>query len=162
MSFEITPLFDDDREKVSQIIGREWGIPVIVKNRIFHPEKLPGFKAVDFFSGEITGLITYSIENRECEIVTLNSFKPNLGIGTSLIRELEKTAKAQKCRRIWLITTNDNIDAIRFYQMRKFRLAAIYRGAVDESRKRKKEIPETGMYGIWIHDEVEMELKLVK
>lgn len=160
MPYEIIATCNEDRDEITKIIAREWGIPIIVKNRTFYPHKLPGFKAVDDYTGEIAGLITYNIIDGECEIVTLNSFKPNMGIGTALIRALAKTAKEHNCSRIWLITTNDNVDAIRFYQMRKFRLVAIYRGAVDESRKTKKEIPETGMYGIGIHDEVEMELAL--
>ncbi len=160
MPHEIIPTQDKDRDEITDIIAREWGIPIIVKNRTFYPQDLPGFKAVDEDSGEISGLITYNIFEGEAEIVTLNSFKPNMGIGTALIRALAKAAKEHACRRIWLITTNDNVDAIRFYQMRKFRLVAIYRGAVDESRKTKKEIPETGMFGIGIHDEIEMELDL--
>jgi hypothetical protein len=59
-----------------------------------------------------------------------------------------------------LITTNDNIDAIRFYQRRGMRLVAVHRDAVDDARRAKPSIPMIGEYGIPIHDELEFELQL--
>ncbi|GAB6277014.1 MAG: hypothetical protein SAMD01599839_15540 [Rectinema sp.] len=60
---------------------------------------------------------------------------------------------------MWLVTTNDNIDALRFYQKRGFELLKIHRNAISKSRKIKPTIPETGNYGISIRDEIELELK---
>jgi ribosomal protein S18 acetylase RimI-like enzyme len=61
--------------------------------------------------------------------------------------------------RIWLVTTNDNVDALRFYQRRGFRLRALRPGAVDEARRLlKPRIPATGIYGIELRDELELEL----
>ncbi|MCD4785801.1 MAG: GNAT family N-acetyltransferase [Candidatus Eremiobacteraeota bacterium] len=158
MSFEIREITTEDRKKVLEIIEVEWGIPIIVKDRTLNPENLPGFIVYD---GEnIAGLVTYNLENNECEIVTMNSFRRNMGIGTALIKKVKNTAKAEGCIRLWLITTNDNVDAIRFYQTRKFRMTAIHRDAIDKSRKIKPRIPDTGCYGIPLHDEVEMEILL--
>jgi hypothetical protein len=57
-----------------------------------------------------------------------------------------------------VITTNDNLDALRFYQRRGFRLAALHRGAVDDSRARlKPQIPPIGDHGIKLRDELELE-----
>ena len=159
MPFEILPAQDSDKEIITQLLEREWGLPILVKKRTLHPQDMPAFKAIDH-TGEIAGLLTYNIEGKNAEIVTMNSFKPNLGIGTALIKALKKKAREKGCVKIWLITTNDNIDAIRFYQMKGFRFAAIHKGAVDESRKTKKSIPETGLYGIPIRDEVEMDMAI--
>jgi hypothetical protein len=66
-------------------------------------------------------------------------------------------AVAVGCRRYWVLTTNDNVDALRFYQRRGFRLTAVRCGAVDEARRTvKPEIPLTGDYGIPIRDEIEL------
>ncbi len=71
---------------------------------------------------------------------------------------MERLAARHGCARLWLITTNDNVDALRFYQRRGFELAALHRRAVDESRSRlKPEIPVAGAYGIPIRDEIELE-----
>ena len=53
-----------------------------------------------------------------------------------------------------LITTNDNVDALRFYQRRGFVLTELRPGAVDESRRMKPQIPLVGAYGIPIRDEL--------
>ena len=62
------------------------------------------------------------------------------------------------CRRFWVVTTNDNVDALRFYQRRGFRLAELRTGAVDRSRQEKPQIPRTGDYGIPLHDEIDLAL----
>jgi GNAT superfamily N-acetyltransferase len=79
------------------------------------------------------------------------------GVGTLLVESVQEAARAAGCRRFFLITTNDNLNALRFYQRRGFRLAALRPGAVDASRQIKPSIPLTGEYGIAIHDELELE-----
>jgi GNAT superfamily N-acetyltransferase len=71
-----------------------------------------------------------------------------------------ESARAAGCRRLWLITTNDNLPALRFYQKRGFVLVRLHRGAVAGSRRLKPEIPLTGSEGIPIRDELELELEL--
>jgi hypothetical protein len=61
-------------------------------------------------------------------------------------------------QRVWLVTTNDNLDALRFYQRRGFRIAQVRPGAVDETRKTlKPSIAEVGDFGIPIRDEIVLE-----
>ena len=61
-------------------------------------------------------------------------------------------------RRVWLVTTNDNLEALRFYQRRGFRLAQLRCGAVDEARRHlKPAIPASGFFGIPVHDEIVLE-----
>jgi GNAT superfamily N-acetyltransferase len=108
--------------------------------------------------GRLLGVLTYVIDGPACEILTLHAAERRGGVGTALIGAVRERAAAAGCTRLWLITTNDNVDALRFYQRRGFRLAALHRGAVDESRARlKPEIPEVGDHGIPIRDELELE-----
>ena len=81
-------------------------------------------------------------------------------IPSFLINAVREAALSAACHRVWLITTNDNIQALRFYQRRGFELVAVHRDAIKESRKLKPEIPEVGMHGIPLRDEIELELKL--
>ena len=110
--------------------------------------------------GERVGLLTYNINNDELEIITLNALVERKGIGTALLEEVEMLAKERNCERIWLITTNDNVDALRFYQKRDYEITSVHRYAIDESRKIKPQLPFVGKYGIPIRDEIEMEKKL--
>jgi hypothetical protein len=59
-----------------------------------------------------------------------------------------------------LTTTNDNLTALRFYQRRGFRIAAVRPGAVAAARRLKPTIPELGEHGIPIRDEIELALTL--
>jgi len=82
-------------------------------------------------------------------------------VGTALLEAVERLARAAGCEHLWLVTTNDNIDAIRFYQRRGFRIAAVNADAVTESRRKLKPgIPEIGAYNIPIRDEIEFEKHL--
>jgi GNAT superfamily N-acetyltransferase len=106
--------------------------------------------------GSLAGVLTYVVDGDSCEILTLHAADQWSGVGTALVAAVEG-----KARRLWLLTTNDNVDALRFYQRRGFRLAKLHPGGVDESRARlKPEIPETGEYGIPIRDELILEKEL--
>jgi ribosomal protein S18 acetylase RimI-like enzyme len=107
--------------------------------------------------GQIVGMATYAPTGADCELVTLDAFEPRRGIGTALLARAVDEAAARRCRRLWLITTNDNVDALRFYQRRGLRIVAVHRGAVDEARLAKPSIAAVGEYGIPLHDELELE-----
>ena len=77
-----------------------------------------------------------------------------------LLEAAVNVAGSDRCHRAWLVTTNDNLDALRFYQRRSWRLVRIGRGAVDSGRVLKPLIPKLGAYGIDIHDEIELEYAL--
>jgi ribosomal protein S18 acetylase RimI-like enzyme len=118
--------------------------------------------AVVAWSGaRVAGVATYVLEGERCELLTLHAATRRQGVGTALVEVVVETARSAGCRTLWLVTTNDNVDALRFYQRRGFRLAALRAGAVDASRERlKPEIPELGDHGIPLRDELELERDL--
>lgn len=103
---------------------------------------------------------TYHLEGEACEIVTLDAWRTGLGVGTALIETVKQVAGREKCRRLWLVTTNDNLPALRFYQRRGFVIAAVHLNAIEKDRRLKPEIPLTGLNGIPIRDEIELEMRL--
>jgi GNAT superfamily N-acetyltransferase len=158
-TFSIRPLTAHDHVWMLQFISEQWGSNIIVsRGTIYTAHALPGFLAVE--QGERVGLITYHIKGAECEIVSLDSTQPGKGIGTALIDAARQEAQRAGCKRLWLITTNDNLDALRFYQKRGFVLVAVHRNAIEHSRRLKPQIPQIGEYGIPIRDEIELELTL--
>ena len=149
-----------DKKWIKEFIAENWGSEKIVAHRrVFYPHNLPGFVA--YRGKKILGLTTYHIRNSNLEIVTMNATIQGKGIGTALLRATEVTAHRLKCKKIWLITTNDNVDALRFYQQKGFNIVAIRRNALKFSRKLKPEIPFIGNYGIPVRDEIELE-KFIK
>ena len=155
----IRSLSPADRDWVARHVAEHWGAEIVVAHgTLYHPAELPGFVAE--MDGVVAGLVTFHIAGDACEIVTLDSLHPGQGIGTALIEEVKAAAGAAGCRRLWLITTNDNLHALGFYQKRGFRLVAVHPGAVDAARKLKPEIPLIGNDGIPIRDEIELEIVL--
>ena len=136
-----------------------WGDDfMVVHGVIYRPEDLEGFIAVD--GRRWVGVITYTFRETECEIISLDSLREGQGIGTSLIEKVVAEAIQAGCGRVCLITTNDNLGALGFYQKRGFRLVRVNREAVNESRRIKPSIPLIGEQGIPIRDEIELEMKL--
>jgi N-acetylglutamate synthase-like GNAT family acetyltransferase len=155
----ISEINDTDKTLVSNFISDSWGSPLSVsRGKIYDTPNLPGFICKK--NDKIIGLITYNIKNNECEIVTLDSKVKNRGLGTKLIDKVIDRAKVKNCKRVWLITTNDNSNAIRFYQKRGFEWAGFYKDSMEESRKIKPEIPELGNDNIPMKHEIEFEFIL--
>jgi ribosomal protein S18 acetylase RimI-like enzyme len=152
----VTP---DDKELVRKMLVTEWGSSrVVSRGRLYDADCLPGYIAT--VEGQPAGLITFHTDGGACEIVTLHSIRQNIGIGSSMIDVIRRAAIEAGCRRLWLITTNDNKHALRFYQRRGFVIKAIHVDAIAESRRLKPEIPQTGYDHIPIRDEIELEILL--
>jgi GNAT superfamily N-acetyltransferase len=159
LSFAIHPIAPEHAVRVQSFIVGHWGAPIVIAHgEVYEPHQLPGFVAVQ--DDTWVGLVTYRIDNTACEIVTLNSVRPNIGVGSALIEAVVQQARQLGCTRVWLITTNDNLHALRFYGKRDFRLVAVHRGAVDRARRLKPSIPLIGNDAIPICDEIELELTL--
>lgn len=145
---------------MKQLVTEWWGDQfIVVHGAFFFPHQLPGFMAVSARS-TIEGLATYSIDGRSCEMITLNTTSEKKGIGSALFRAVVHAAQKAECSRMWLITTNDNLNALGFYQKRGMTLVAVHQGAVERSRALKPSIPTIGANGIPIRDEIELELLL--
>lgn len=146
-AYQIRPIVNEDRKWVVDLLEEWWAGPkIITLGKVHFADRLPGFIAV--YQGKPSGLITYDIQDSHCEVATMNSLVEGIGIGSALIEAVKRAATEAGCRRLWLITTNDNTAALRFYQKRGFSLVAVHRDAAVEFRRLKPEIPLTGNDGI--------------
>jgi N-acetylglutamate synthase-like GNAT family acetyltransferase len=155
--YMVRPVEARDRGWVLGIV-RQWGGTdyVVSRARMIFPADLPGFCAAS--NGDTPlGLATFEIVDGECQLVTLHAVEQWMGIGTALVKAVDAAAREAGCRRLWLVTTNDNLDALRFYQRRGFELVAVHCDLRDTARRLKPSIPLTGNYGIPIRDELELE-----
>ncbi|KYG39518.1 acetyltransferase [Bacillus gaemokensis] len=135
-----------------------WGSTQMVSREKLHQlDELPGFVAIE--NDRIVGIITYELIEDCCEIVSLDSFDEKKGIGTKLVECVIRVAKEKCFEKVWLITTNDNTNALRFYQKKGFVMTNLYMDAVIQARKIKPEIPLLGYDNIPILHEIQLELK---
>ncbi|HEX4838641.1 MAG TPA: GNAT family N-acetyltransferase [Solirubrobacteraceae bacterium] len=155
----VRPLGDDERPWLEEHLARSWGSCEIVnRGHVHDAARLPAL--VCLAREHVLGVATFHIRDGQCELVTLNVLRKHRGVGSALLAAIAVEATRQGCHRVWLVATNDNLNALRFYQRRNMRLVAVHRGAVDDARSVKSSIPVVGDYGIPMHDELELELSL--
>ena len=156
---ECERISSSNRNLVNAFIKQHWyTTTMIIRGKEIDMTKVDGFYFRD--GKTIIGLITYIVYNNTLEITSLDSLQENQGIGSELVETVIHEAKERNLQKIVLITTNDNINAIRFYQKRGFDMAHLFRNAMDISRKLKPEIPLIGDNSIPLRHEIEFELSI--
>jgi len=154
----VRPANESDQEKINKIISESWGSTIIVSTQKFDASKLPTLIVED--EGKLSGVCVYNISGGRLEIVAIKTLIHGKGYGKALISDCKRLAKEKALTSIFLITTNDNLDAMGFYQKQGLRMVKIYPDEMDEVRKIKPEIPLIGENGIPLKDEIEFEYKI--
>ena len=156
---KIERISNKTRELVNQFFIDNWfSTDISIRGEIIDGTKLDGFLLQE--ENTIIGLVTYTFFGDICEIVSVDSKRENVGIGTALLNEIEKIARENKCKKMRLITTNDNLRALQFYQKRGYCLTKLYPNVMDEVRKVKPDVPLIGENDIPLRDEIELEKNL--
>jgi len=150
-SLDVRVATDADAEVVGHFLADRWGPTVVSRGRVHRPAALPTLVAE--LDGLFAGCLTYRYDGPEAdgalEVVTIDAVAPRRGIGSALMK-----AVCAKARRVWLITTNDNVPAQSFYARLGMTLVAVHKGAVADSRRLKPSIPVLGLNGVPIEDEL--------
>ncbi|MBN8207832.1 GNAT family N-acetyltransferase [Bacillus sp. NTK071] len=158
--YNIQPILEDHQEELQNLFTTLWGsTEMVISSGVYDLSRLSGFIAYNE-SGDIIGMITYYLHESFLEIISLDSLVGNNSIGSRLLMEVEILALMDGLNEIVLLTTNDNLKALRFYQRKGYRLTSIKSDAVNQARVQKPEIPIMGYHQIPIHDELELRKKL--
>lgn len=138
---------DINKQVLIDLFIDNWGDDeMVVSSGTYQLSDLPGFVAFD--EVEIIGVITYIIRNDQIEIISLDSFRENVGIGSHLLKKLEEISEEKDITNISVITTNDNLNALKFYQKRGYSITKVIPNAVEKARKQKPSIPQFAENGI--------------
>ena len=156
----IERISNETRNIVNQFFIDNWfSTDMNIRGEIIDGTKLDGFLLQE--DNTIIGLVTYIFFGDICEIVSIDSKRENMGIGSAFLKEIEKIAIDNQCKKMRLITTNDNMRALQFYQKRGYYLTKLYPNAMEEVRKQKPSVPLIGENGIPLRDEIELEKNLI-
>lgn len=156
---DIKTISQKNRQQINNFISSQWfSTDMVVRGEIIDMTTMDGFIMYD--NKTIVGLVTYRLKDNECEIMSLDSLIERHGIGTALVNQVIEIAIKKKCNRVKLITTNDNINALYFYQKRGFDMVCLYHNALDTSRKLKPSIPMFGEFNIPLKHEIELQMNL--
>jgi ribosomal protein S18 acetylase RimI-like enzyme len=160
MTVSVRPIEPGDLPAVTKVLTGSWGGSTVValgRGELVDASAMPGFIAHD--GDDVAGVVTYAERDGSVEIITIDAVCPGRGVGRALLDAVRATAAERGAARLWLITTNDNTHALRFYQRYGFDLIALHRHGVDRARALKPSIPAESD-GIPIRHELELELTL--
>lgn len=142
-----------EKDSIMAKIKTNWGSTSIVYSGMVYD--LNTLKGIALKNNDIiVSILFYQVINKELNIILLESFVKRKGFGRIILQKIKEISKGNKYKRIIVTTTNDNIDAIKFYQLNEFDIIEVKFNAVDLSRKIKPEIPSVGNYGIKIKHEL--------
>lgn len=134
-------------EKAKELFQKNWGNTSMVYNReLYNLESLDYIE--EYHDSSFGGIITFFEKDHSIHIVSLDTVMSNQGIGTSLLNSLTELAVKRHKSAIYVETTNDNCDAIRFYQTHDFDIYDLQLNEVAIQRKLKPSIPLIGCYNI--------------
>lgn len=132
-----------------------WGLPIVSLEREYTPDDVAGLVYRDEW-GEPQGLITWHIDGRKAEIVTIDAFEQGRHIGGRLLDGAEQELRGRGVKRITIMTTNDNLRAITFYMRHGYRLVGVHLDAMDRVRQRKPDVPAVGHDNLPLQDVMEL------
>jgi 2-oxo-4-hydroxy-4-carboxy--5-ureidoimidazoline (OHCU) decarboxylase/GNAT superfamily N-acetyltransferase len=148
-----------DHDWARRLIGGQGGTHLVARlGQLVDPLTLPGLVAEA--DGRRISLVTIDETDRGMELVTVHSEVQGVGGATLLLRTALEVAVASDAARLWLLTTNDNVGAIRFYLRSGMRVVRVHPDAVTSDRATiKPEIPSVNPdNGLPIRDLIELEL----
>ena len=155
--FEIRPI--TDRAFLDELLRLRWsGGALMLRGKIVHPKDVEAIAA--YHDGRLAGVGTWRLEGRVIYLATLNNITEQRGVGVALLAAAMELGRDKGAALLRVIVTNDNLNALGFYQRRGFRVVAVYPGAIDTIRALLPSIPAIGQNRIPIRDEIELEIDL--
>jgi ribosomal protein S18 acetylase RimI-like enzyme len=158
-----TPPFDmrpmTDRAALEEMLRLRWSDGTIfVRGRLLGPEDVEAFGA--YLDNQLQGVVTWRVEEGTLYMLTMNNITDQRGVSVALLNRMLQLGRERKFAFMRALLTNDNYKGLRFYQKRGFRIVAVHPGVVDMMRQMKPSIPLTGVDGIPMRDEIELEVVL--
>ena len=156
----VRPVTAGDREWIAEIvIGAFGSVQIVSHGEIIEDASLLEGFAVEH-DGRPIGCALVNLVDNVAELVALVTTYRGAGAGTALLEAVVDRARNEHWSRLWLITSNDNTDAIRMYQRAGWDWVDFRRDAITRARAIKPEIPEKGNHGIPIRHEIQFEAPL--
>lgn len=160
-NYQVRPLRDEERTWLRDTLRARWGDDFFVgRGSVRLLDELHALVALD--GQQRVGVATYALDRECAELVTLDALREGAGVGRMLIEAVAESVRGQGAAELLVMTTNDNLRALRLYQRAGFRLQALRVGAIEQARRLKPSIPQVGYDGIPIRDELDLVRSLAR
>jgi len=157
MALVLRPARAGDRAWIRAALESEWGsLEMVSRGRLTKDASALGGLVAER-DGRPAGYALLRLEGDAGEVVVLHSLERGAGVGTALLDGARAEAARAGCARLWLVTTNDNVEAIRFYQRRGWDWVGFHRDSLAAARDLKPGIPRAGAHGIPLRHELVFE-----
>ncbi len=150
-----------DYDLARSLVAREWGTDALViagKVRATDDMSLIAATRAD---GRVLGIAYYAMTEAVAllgAIVVVDASEP--GVGTMLFNAVADEARTLKLKKLRAITTNDNFEAMKFYQKRGMHFLSLFPGGMNAYRAFKPNLRSEGRHGIACRDMLELEMDL--
>jgi ribosomal protein S18 acetylase RimI-like enzyme len=156
----IRPIADADRAWLAEIVTSAFSSVRLVSNdHLIEDASLLGGFAAEIDGRSVGCALVHEVDG-DAELVALISTYRGAGVGSALLEAVVAQGKREGWKRLWLVTSNDNTEAIRMYQRAGWEWTEFRRDAIKKARALKPEIPELGNHGIPIRHEIHFEAPL--
>jgi len=156
----LRPITPEDREWIAEMIGTAFGSVRLISNE----HLIEDASLLDGFAAEIDarpiGCALINEVDGDTELVALVTVYRGAGVGAALLDAVVERGRRDGWKRLWLVTSNDNTDAIRVYQRAGWDWTEFRRDAITRARATRPEIPELGNHGIPVRHEIHFEAPL--
>jgi ribosomal protein S18 acetylase RimI-like enzyme len=158
-TYDVQPLRNGEREWLREFLRERWGgEPILGRGRVRQLDELRALVALDL--DQRVGVATYALDGDRAELVTLDALREGAGVGRALVEAVAQAARDHGATVLVVMTTNDNLRALKLYQRAGFRLHELRPGAVEQARRLKPSIAWIGHDGIPVRDELDLILPL--
>jgi len=144
----------DDVEVLEELVKLFWGDPIqLMFNQTFRVAQEPAITAKK--DGNIIGFISYNDFRKNAVLIMALGILPGFqgcGIGRTLVEQVENYAKSQGKQQLLVVTSNDNLPALAFYQRHGFQLFEVAPNVIAEKLGGQK----PGFARIPIRDELRL------
>jgi GNAT superfamily N-acetyltransferase len=155
----VRPVADNDVAFVTGTLRDSWGsTEVVAAGELYDASALPGFIAER--AGKPVGLLTYTRQDDSLLVISVDAAVKRHGVGAALLARSFDEGRRLGCRRVWLTTSNELVDALAFYLSQGMRLTEVNLEAMATARRLKPLIPTHAENGTPIRDEWVLELDL--
>jgi GNAT superfamily N-acetyltransferase len=156
-AFEIRPM--TDRKALDEMLRLRWSDGTIfVQGKLLSPSDVEAIGA--YYDNRLQGIATYRVERGLPYMISMNNVTDRRGVGIALLEAMIALAREQGAPVLRVLISNDNWPAFRFYQKRGFLITTVHTGVVNMIRMMKPSVPDCGVDGIPMRDEIELELVL--
>ncbi len=148
-----------DRKALTELLRLRWSDGTVsVRGKLIGIDDVEALGVYE--NGRLQGIATWLVEGGTLYLATMNNVTDRRGVSTALLDAMIALGREKRFPVLRALISNDNTKAIRFYQRRGFRIVAAHIGIIDMMRRLKPSIPEKGIDGIPMRDEIELEMVL--